>query len=131
MSCCLVLFSLVFQISLLFSNIMITILKIQIKFFVTFKLGILSMVHNIHLSLVFLMILMTIWNVLSGSKYLCSHTLRKITKFHPSQHLPAQSYNHNWRFNFKIWQNFVGIKFFLTFVGGINLYGGVKIIWGE
>ena len=30
----------------------------------------------------------------------------------------------------KICQNFVGTKFFLAFVGGINLYGGAKIIWG-
>ena len=41
--------------------------------------------------------------------------------------------------NLKISQNFVGAKFFLNFVGWINLYGGseggrgggVKIIWGE
>ena len=30
-------------------------------------------------------------------------------------------------FDLKICQNFVGIKFFLTFVGG----NGVKIIWGK
>ena len=29
----------------------------------------------------------------------------------------------------KICQNFVGTKLFLAFVGGINLYGGAKIIW--
>ena len=32
--------------------------------------------------------------------------------------------------NLKIWQNFVGTKFFLTFVGGLTSMGGVKIYGG-